>query len=138
MRSQQLSFGERKVLEKYMAMPTDELIRELNLSLLPNSGAANLSDMLRGRFFLKSDLKTISDPSILSPRTELFLSEVKQTFKSNSGFLDSLEKVLIQQPSEEVLITLIYDHLDKHLDTSRDLLRVATYICRVGIKEFLS
>lgn len=138
MTSRQLTFAERRDLEKYLSMSTNELVRDLNFSLLPKSNSESIDEMLRGRFFLLSDIKTILHPTIVSSRTTLLLSEVRQVFQRDWSFIDSLEKTLAQQPSEEALITFIYDFLDKNMDYLHAQLSVATYICRVGVKEFLT
>ncbi len=137
MSSRQLTFDESKTLKKYMSMSTDELVRDLNISVLPKASSDNIDDILRGRFFLRSDIQTFTDPRIVSSRTKLLLSQTKQLLQSNQGFIDSLEKLLAQRPTDEELITFVYDFLETHGDRRRSQMRIVTYICRAGIKAFL-
>jgi hypothetical protein len=105
---------------------------------LPASGADNIIDMLRGRFSPLTDIKTAFHPFIVSSRTNLLLSETRKFLQSNQGFIDSLGKFLAQNPTDEELITFVYIFLEDHGDRSHSQMMIATYICRVGIKEFLN
>lgn len=138
MSSRQLTFAESKNLKKYMAMSTEELIRELNFSLIPKSSAESFNELLRGRFWVLSDIKTIFKPLIITSRINLFLSETRQILLSDPTFIHSLEKLLALEPTDEELITFVYDFLETHGDRRRSQMRIATYICRVGIEAFLS